>query len=84
MPLNVLDIIEPWCQWIVDVDDDDFPISFFLIEQCHDSKDLDLFDLTRCCNEFTNLTDIKRIIVPFRLGLGMNYVRIFPGLLPKI
>lgn len=80
MPLNVLDIIEPWCQWIVDVDNNDFPISLFLVEQCHDSKDLDLLDLTGGCDKFTDLAYIKRVIVSFRLGLGMNYVGIFPGL----
>ena len=80
MPLNVLDIIELWRQWIIDVDDNDFPISLSLVEQCHDSKDLDLLNLTRCCDEFTNLTNIKRIIVSFGFGLGMNYIGVFPSL----
>lgn len=80
MPLHILDIIEPWCQWIGDVDNNDFPISLFLVEQCHDSKDLDLLNLTGGCDEFTNLTDVKRIIVSFRFGLRVDYVGIFPCL----
>lgn len=32
MAFNILDIIETRCQWVVDVDDDNFPIRLFLVE----------------------------------------------------
>ena len=80
MTLYVLNVIQPWSQWIVDVNDHDLPIGFFLVKKCHDAEDFDLLDLTWRCNELANFADIKRIIVALSLGLRMDCVRVFPCL----
>lgn len=72
MSLDILDIIELWREWVVDVDDDDFPIRFFFVEQCHNAKNLDLFNLTSVAYKLADLADIKWVIVTFGLGLWMN------------
>lgn len=80
MSLHVFDIIQSRRQWVVDVDDDDLPIGFFLIEQGHYAKYFHLFDLTRGGHELTNFADVQRIIIAFCFGLRMDDIRIFPSL----
>lgn len=65
---------------IIDIDSDDLPVSFTFIQESHDTKDLDLLDLTSVANLFTNLNDINRIVVTLGLGLRMLLVGIFPSL----
>jgi len=78
--LNILNIIELRCQRIVDINDNDLPVGLLLIKQSHDSEDLDLLDLTRVSNQFTNLADIQWIVVALGLGLGVDDIRVFPSL----
>ena len=80
MSLHVLDVVQPWCQWIIDVNDNNLPISLLLVEQSHDAKDFDLLDLARGSDEFADFADIQRIIIAFGLGLRVNNIRIFPRL----
>ena len=35
--LNILNIIELWCQWVVDVDNNNLPVGLFLIKQSHNT-----------------------------------------------
>ena len=81
MSLNVLDVVESRCQWVIDVDDDDLPIGLFLVKQGHDPKDLDLLDLSWGCNKLTNLADVEGIVVTLGLGLWMENIGVFPGLI---
>lgn len=81
MSFDILDIIELGGQGVVYIDDNDLPISLFLIEESHDAKNLYLFDLTSVTNELTNLANIEWVIVTFGLGLRMDDIRVFPSLL---
>lgn len=78
--LDVLDIVELGSQRILDVDDDDLPVSLLLIKQSHDTEDLDLLDLTGVADELTNLADVKRVVVTLGLGLRVDRVGVLPGL----
>ena len=71
MSLDIFDVIESRCQWIIDVNDNNLPVRLLLVEQGHNSEDLDLLDLSRGCNELTNLADIERIVVTLGLGFRM-------------
>jgi len=82
MPLDVLNIIESGRKGVVDIHDDDFPVGFALIEECHDAEDLDLLDLSNIANLLADLANVQRIIVAFSLGLSVGLRGIFPGL-PK-
>lgn len=78
--LNVLDVIELGSQRIVYVNHDDLPVSLFLVEQSHYTKDFDLLDLACVSDEFADFANVKWVIVALRFGLGVHDVRIFPGL----
>lgn len=80
MALDVLDVVELGCQRVVDIDDDDLPVSLLLIEERHDAENLDLLDLARVTDELADLADIERVVVALGLGLGVDDVGVFPGL----
>ena len=80
MALNVLDVVELGGQWVVHVDNHDLPVSLALVEQSHDTEDLDLLDLTGLGDELTNLADVERVVVTLSLGLGVGDVGVLPGL----
>ena len=80
MTLDVLNIIQARCQRVIDIDDNDLPIRFLLIEKSHDAQDLDLLDLAWRCNKLADFANIERIVVTFCLGFGMGDVGIFPCL----
>lgn len=63
------------------IDDDDLPVGLFLIQQSHDTKNFDLLDLTSVANKLTDFADVKRVVVTLGLGLGVDNVGVFPGLL---
>jgi hypothetical protein len=62
------------------VNDNDLPVCLFLVEQCHDTKDLDLLDLTGVADQLADLADVQRVIVTLGLRLGVNNIRVFPCL----
>jgi hypothetical protein len=65
---------------VVDVDDDDLPVSLALVNQGHGAENLDLLDLTGVANQLTNLANIERVVVTTGLGLGVVDVGVLPGL----
>jgi hypothetical protein len=77
---NILDIIEFRCQWVVDINHNDLPVSLFFIKQSHNTKDLDLLDLSWVADQFADLTDIQWIIVTLGFRLRMDDVGILPCL----
>lgn len=78
--LNVLNVVQLGSERVVDVDHNDLPVRLLLVEQGHDTKDLDLLDLTGVADNFTDLTNVQRVVVTLGLGLGVDGVRVFPGL----
>ena len=80
MTLDVLDVVQLGSERISDVNDDDLPIGFTLIEEGHDTENLDLLDLASKPDLFTDLANVERIVVALGLGFGMRVVGIFPGL----
>jgi hypothetical protein len=41
-----------------DVNDNNLPVGFFFVEQCHHTEDLDLLHLASIANQFADLADI--------------------------
>jgi hypothetical protein len=82
--LDVLDVVEFGGQRVVDVDDHDLPVGLALVEQCHDTENLDLDDLTRLRDELANLADIERVVVALGLGLLMDNIGVLPCLQPSV
>lgn len=80
MTLDVLDIVELGSKRVEDINDDDLPVGLAFVEESHDAKNLDLFDLTNVADLLADLTDIERIIVTLGLGLSMRLSRVLPGL----
>lgn len=80
VPLDVLDVVQARGQRVVDVDDDDLPVGLALVEEGHDTEDLDLLDLTGLGDELADLADIERVVVTVLLGLGVGDVGVLPGL----
>ena len=80
MALDILDVVELGSKRVVDIDDNDLPVSLLLVEKGHDTEDLDLLDLTRVADKLTDLANIERVVVTLGLGLGVDGVRVLPGL----
>lgn len=80
MSLNILNVVELGSQRIVDVNDNDLPVSLLLVEKGHDTENLDLLHLTSVADELADLADIERIVVALGLGLGVDGVGVLPGL----
>ena len=80
VPLNILDVVQLGRERIPNVDDKNFPVGLTLIEQSHDTENLDLLDLASVADELANLADIERVIVTLGLGLRVDGVGVLPGL----
>jgi hypothetical protein len=78
--LDILDVVELGGQGVVHVDDDDLPVGLTLVEQSHDTEDLDLDDISGLVDELANLADVERVVVAVGLGLGVHDVGVLPGL----
>jgi len=78
--LDVLDIVELGDQRVVYVDDHDLPVRLALVEQSHDTKNLDLDDLTRLGDELTNFAHVQWVVVTLGLGLLVDDVGVLPCL----
>lgn len=78
--LHVFNVIELRSQWVIDIDNDDLPVGFFLIQQSHDPEDFDLLDLTGVADKFADLTDVKWVIVALGFGFRVDYIGVFPCL----
>lgn len=80
MSLNILNIVELGSKGVVDINDNDLPVSLLLVEKGHDTEDLDLLHLTGVADKLTNLANIERIVVTLGLGLGVDGIGVLPGL----
>jgi hypothetical protein len=80
VPLDVLDVVEAGSERVVHVNDNDLPVSLTLVEESHDTKDLDLLDLTDLGDKLANLAHIERVVVTVHLGLRVGDVGVLPGL----
>jgi hypothetical protein len=78
--LNVLNIVELGGQGIVHVDDHDLPVRLTLVEQSHDTENLDLDDLSRLVDELTNLADVQRVVVALGFRLLVDNIGVLPRL----
>lgn len=78
--LDILDIVELWCQWVVDINDNDLPVGFLLVKESHDTKDLDLLDLSWVADKLTDLADVQWVVVALGLGLWVDDIWVLPGL----
>jgi hypothetical protein len=77
---DILNVVELGGKRVIDVNDNDLPVSLALVEQSHDSEDLDLLDLAGLGNKLADLADVERIIVALSFGLGVSDVGVLPGL----
>ena len=80
LALNILDVVELRSKRIVDVDDNDLPVGLLLVNQGHDTENLDLLDLAGVADKLTNLANVEGVVVTLGLGLGVDGVGVFPGL----
>lgn len=77
--LNILNIVELGGQWVVDINNNDLPVSLLLVKKGHDTEDLDLLDLPWVADKLTNLADVKWVVVALGLGLWVDNVWVLPG-----
>ena len=80
MALDILDIVELWCQWVVDINDNDLPVGLLLVEESHDTENLDLLDLSWVADKLTDLADVQWVVVALGLGLWVDDIWVLPGL----
>ena len=84
MSLDVLDVVQLGGERVVDINDNDLPVSLLLVEESHDTENLDLLDLARVTDELTDLADIERVVVTLGLGLRVDGVGVLPGLMRQL
>lgn len=78
--LDILNVVELGGKGVVDVNDDDLPVSLLLVEKGHDTEDLDLLDLAGVADELADLANVEGVVVTLGLGLGVDNVGVLPGL----
>lgn len=78
--LDILDIVELWCQWVVDINDNNLPVGLLLVEESHDTKNLDLLDLSWVADKLTDLADVQWVVVSLSLGLWVDNIWVLPSL----
>jgi hypothetical protein len=79
--LDVLDVVQLGSQRVVHVDDHDLPVGLALVEQSHDTEDLDLDDITGLVDKLADLADIQWVVVALSLGLLVCDIGVLPRLL---
>ena len=72
MPFHILNIIQFWCQRIIDINSNQFPICFTFIEKGHCAEDFDLFDLAGVTYFFADFADVDGVVVAFGFGFGVG------------
>lgn len=78
--LDILDIVELGGQWVVDINDNDLPVGLLLIQEGHDTEDLDLLDLTWVSHQLADLADVQWVVVSLGLGLWVDDIWVLPCL----
>lgn len=82
--LDVLDVVEFRGQGVVDVDDEDLPVGFAFVEECHHAQHFDLLDLPGVADGFADFAHVERVVVAGGFGVGVDAVGVFPGLVEHI
>jgi hypothetical protein len=80
VPLDILNVVETGSKRVVAVNDNDHTDGLTLIEEGHDTEDLDLLDLTNGADELSDLANIQRVVVTVRASLGVSLGRVLPSL----
>lgn len=78
--LDVLNVVEFRSKRVIYVNNDDLPVSLFLIKESHDAENLDLLDLPSVTDKLADLANVERVVVALGLGLRVDDVGILPGL----
>jgi hypothetical protein len=78
--LNILDVVQPRRERVVDVHDQHLPVGLTLVEQRHDAEHLDLLDLADGADRLANLAYVERVVVAVCAGLGVLLRGVFPSL----
>lgn len=78
--LNILNVVDLGSVGVLDINSDDLPVSLTLVEEGHDTQDLDLLDLASVANSLTDLANVERIVVTNGLSFRMGVVRVLPSL----
>jgi hypothetical protein len=84
VPLDILDVVELRRKRILNVNNDDFPVGFALVEKCHNAKDLDLLDLADISDLLADFADIQGVVIAFGFSLRVRLGRVFPSLIITI
>lgn len=82
--LDILNVVELRSKRVVHINDDDLPVGLVFVEEGHDTEDLDLLDLASVADKLTDFADIERVVVTLGLGLGVDVVGVFPGLVESV
>lgn len=80
MTLDIFDVVQLGGERIGNVDNNDLPVGLTLIEEGHDTENLDLFDLASETDLFTDLANIEGIVITLCLSFRVRVVGILPGL----
>jgi hypothetical protein len=80
MALNILDVVQLARERVLDVNDDDLPVGLALVEECHDTKDLNLLDLADEPDLLADFADVEGVVVALSFGLSVGRRRVLPGL----
>jgi hypothetical protein len=80
VPLDILNVVESRSKGVVDINDKDLPVGLSLIEESHDTEDLDLLDLTGVTDGLSDLTDIEGVVVTVSASLGVLDGWVLPSL----
>lgn len=83
MPFDVFDIIELGSQRVRYVNNNDLPIRLALVQEGHDTKNLDLLDLSDVSNLLANFADIEWVVIALGFSFGVRLGRIFPSLMTQ-
>jgi hypothetical protein len=78
--LDVLDVVQLGRKRILDVNNNNFPVGFAFVKECHDTKNFDLLNLSDKADLLADLANIERVVVTLGLSLRMLDRRVFPGL----
>ena len=84
VPLDILNVVQFWGQGVIDIDDDDLPVGLAFVKKGHDTKHLDLLDLTNVSELLADLADVQGVVVTPGFGLGVYLIGVFPGLRSEV
>ena len=80
VPLDILNVVQPRGEGVVDVNGKDLPVGLSLIEESHDTEDLDLLDLTWVTDGLSDFTNVEGVVVTVGASLGVLDLGVFPSL----